>query len=43
VLGGVRQFPQRVKCAMLPWRAFEQALEAADGGGTSTVSTEEGT
>jgi len=23
--GGVRKFPQRVKCAMLPWRAFEQA------------------
>ena len=23
---GVRQFPQRVKCAMLGWRALEQAL-----------------
>lgn len=26
VLSGVRKFPQRVKCAMLSWRAFEQAL-----------------
>ena len=27
VMRGVRKFPQRVKCAMLPWRAVEQALE----------------
>jgi nitrogen fixation NifU-like protein len=39
LLGGVRKFPQRVKCAMLGWRAFEQALEDKAGG---TVSTEEG-
>src|ERR1051326_5868465 len=26
LLGGVRKFPQRVKCAMLAWRALEQAL-----------------
>src|SRR5438876_72709 len=26
VMQGVRKFPQRVKCAMLPWRAVEQAL-----------------
>ncbi|HEX2747690.1 MAG TPA: SUF system NifU family Fe-S cluster assembly protein [Verrucomicrobiales bacterium] len=26
VFAGVRQFPQRVKCAMLGWRALEQAL-----------------
>jgi nitrogen fixation protein NifU and related proteins len=26
LLHGVRKFPQRVKCAMLAWRAFEQAL-----------------
>jgi nitrogen fixation NifU-like protein len=26
LLQGVRKFPQRVKCAMLAWRAFEQAL-----------------
>src|ERR1043165_2858797 len=25
LLQGVRKFPQRVKCAMLAWRAFEQA------------------
>ncbi len=35
---GVRKFPQRVKCAMLPWRAVEQALE--QGAGEATVSTE---
>ncbi len=39
LLQGVRKFPQRVKCAMLAWRAFEQALaqDASEG----TVSTEE--
>jgi nitrogen fixation NifU-like protein len=26
LMAGVRKFPQRVKCAMLAWRAFEQAL-----------------
>jgi len=26
LLQGVRKFPQRVKCAMLAWRALEQAL-----------------
>jgi len=35
---GVRKFPQRVKCAMLAWRAVEQALEL--GAGEATVSTE---
>jgi SUF system FeS assembly protein, NifU family len=35
---GVRRFPQRVKCAMLAWRAVEQALE--QGAGEATVSTE---
>jgi nitrogen fixation NifU-like protein len=38
LLAGVRKFPQRVKCAMLPWRAVEQAL--AETRGESTVSTE---
>jgi nitrogen fixation NifU-like protein len=38
VLNGVRKFPQRVKCAMLPWRAAEQALQQPKG--QSTVSTE---
>jgi nitrogen fixation NifU-like protein len=38
VMRGVRKFPQRVKCAMLAWRALEQALE--QGAGEATVSTE---
>ena len=38
VMKGVRKFPQRVKCAMLAWRALEQALQQTDG--ESTVSTE---
>jgi len=38
VMQGVRKFPQLVKCAMLPWRAVEQALE--QGAGEATVSTE---
>ncbi len=36
VLGGVREFPMRVKCATLAWHALKSALE--QGGGT--VSTE---
>ena len=39
VMRGVRKFPQRVKCAMLPWRAVEQALRHSEG--EATVSTEE--
>jgi nitrogen fixation protein NifU and related proteins len=39
VMSGVRKFPQRVKCAMLPWRAVEQALRQSEG--EATVSTEE--
>ena len=39
LLAGVRKFPQRVKCAMLGWRAFEQALEQRSG--EASVSTEE--
>jgi nitrogen fixation NifU-like protein len=38
VMKGVRNFPQRVKCAMLPWRAVEQAFE--QGAGETSVSTE---
>ena len=38
VMQGVRKFPQRVKCAMLAWRALEQALQQEKG--QSTVSTE---
>ena len=39
VMCGVRKFPQRVKCAMLAWRALEQALQQT--GGESIVSTED--
>ncbi|MBA3543713.1 MAG: SUF system NifU family Fe-S cluster assembly protein [Chthoniobacterales bacterium] len=38
VMRGVRKFPQRVKCAMLAWRALEQAMQ--QDAGESTVSTE---
>jgi nitrogen fixation protein NifU and related proteins len=38
LLEGVQHFPQRVKCAMLAWRALEQAVSAE---GTDQVSTEE--
>src|SRR5437588_10481579 len=38
LLQGVRKFPQRVKCAMLAWRALEQAL--AQSAGEATISTE---
>ena len=39
VMCGVRKFPQRVKCAMLAWRALKQALQQTSG--ESTVSTED--
>jgi nitrogen fixation NifU-like protein len=38
VMQGVRKFPQRVKCAMLAWRAVEQALEQRAG--EANISTE---
>jgi nitrogen fixation NifU-like protein len=38
LLQGVRKFPQRVKCAMLAWRALEQALAQTEG--ETTISTE---
>jgi nitrogen fixation NifU-like protein len=38
VMQGVRKFPQRVKCAMLAWRAVEQALQQNTG--EATISTE---
>ena len=40
VMQGVRKFPLRVKCAMLAWRAVEQALE--QGAGEASISTEPG-
>jgi len=39
LMEGVRKFPQRVKCAMLAWRAFEQALNLHESG-APPVSTE---
>ena len=38
LLQGVRKFPQRVKCAMLAWRAVEQAMQQSAV--VSTISTE---
>lgn len=38
LLEGVQQFPARVKCAMLAWRALEQAVSAD---ASENVSTEE--
>ena len=38
LMQGVRKFPQRVKCAMLAWRAAEQALKQQDG--EASISTE---
>jgi nitrogen fixation NifU-like protein len=39
LMAGVRKFPQRVKCAMLAWRALEQALHQP--GAAAIVSTED--
>jgi nitrogen fixation NifU-like protein len=36
VFSAVRRFPQRVKCAMLAWRALEQAHSASPAGAVST-------
>jgi nitrogen fixation NifU-like protein len=36
LMSGVRKFPQRVKCAMLAWRAFEQALDGRTDQGVTT-------
>lgn len=38
LMQGVRKFPQRVKCATLPWRALQQALQQRAG--EATISTE---
>jgi nitrogen fixation NifU-like protein len=40
LMQGVRKFPQRVKCAMLAWRAFEQAMDEPPADHESRVSTE---
>jgi nitrogen fixation NifU-like protein len=41
LLAGVQKFPQRVKCAMLAWRAFEQAMHQGQPG-TAVEAREEG-
>lgn len=38
LFAGVRKFPQRVKCALLPCRAIEQALQQTAG--EASISTE---
>jgi nitrogen fixation protein NifU and related proteins len=35
LMAGVRKFPQRVKCAMLAWRAFEQSMQGNKGAVTT--------
>ena len=40
LMEGVRKFPQRVKCAMLAWRAFEQSLGGDCAVKATDVSTE---
>ena len=41
LLQGVRKFPQRVKCAMLAWRAVEQALSGTVSEVNVTTEAEE--
>ena len=42
LLKGVQHFPQRVKCAMLGWRALEQAIQMrAAGSSECAASTED--
>jgi nitrogen fixation protein NifU and related proteins len=40
VFGAVRRFPQRVKCAMLAWRALEQALTTSPASAVTTEDSE---
>jgi nitrogen fixation NifU-like protein len=41
VLTGVRKFPVRIKCALLPWITLLEALDARDQGRTAAASTTE--
>jgi len=41
-LSGVKDFPQRVKCALLAWEALREALGVRKGGGGERVVTTEG-
>jgi nitrogen fixation NifU-like protein len=36
VFSGVREFPVRVKCAVLPWHALRAALRSKDGASVTT-------
>jgi nitrogen fixation protein NifU and related proteins len=40
-LAGVRQFPARIKCALLPWTTMLQALGPEDEGGVAIPVTPE--
>jgi nitrogen fixation NifU-like protein len=39
-LAGVREFPQRVKCALLSWQALREALDIQKGDAPKAVTTE---
>lgn len=39
-LGGVKQFPTRVKCASMAWQALRQVIDDTDEATPATVSTE---
>jgi nitrogen fixation NifU-like protein len=39
-LTGVKAYPARVKCATLPWHAFEAALKNGNGAAAEPVKTE---
>lgn len=39
-LGGVKQFPTRVKCASMAWQALRQIIDDTDDAAAATVSTE---
>lgn len=41
LLEGVQHFPQRVKCAMLGWRALEQAIQMRNAGGSEGTTSSE--
>ncbi|MBX7208457.1 MAG: SUF system NifU family Fe-S cluster assembly protein [Verrucomicrobiaceae bacterium] len=41
LLEGVQHFPQRVKCAMLGWRALEQAIQMHNAGGSEGTASSE--
>ena len=40
-LQGVRQFPVRIKCALLPWTTLEDALNSLDAGRAPKTSSTE--